>query len=99
MILTNTEYKFGIDYDKPEGTDSFDFGYKINETQAILKMGYQYDKDTKFHMPFRQNAMAFIRERLTQKIRTIGHQIFFNRVHRKIDFYLERLNNQVDLFF
>ena len=44
VILTNTEYKFGIDYDKPEGTDSFDFGYKINETQAILKMGYQYDK-------------------------------------------------------
>jgi len=44
LILTNSEYKFGINYDKPEGTDSFDFGYKINETQAMLKMGYQYDK-------------------------------------------------------
>lgn len=43
LILTNTEYKFGIDY-QTDGLNSFDFGYKINETQAQLKMQYQYDK-------------------------------------------------------
>ncbi|GEP49467.1 TonB-dependent receptor [Flavobacterium noncentrifugens] len=46
LILTNTEYKFGIDY-QTTGLNSFDFGYKINETQAAIKMNYQFDKKHK----------------------------------------------------
>jgi len=42
LIVTNTEYKFNIDY-QSEGPNAFDFGYKINETQLQLKMSYQYN--------------------------------------------------------
>ena len=38
LIITNSEYKFNIDYNTILNPNSFDFGYKINETQAILKM-------------------------------------------------------------
>jgi hypothetical protein len=41
LILTNSEYKFNIDYETT-GINSFDFGYKINDTQAALKMSYLY---------------------------------------------------------
>jgi len=36
LIFTNSEYKFNIDYDT-EGTNAFDFGYKIDEKQVLLK--------------------------------------------------------------
>ena len=39
LIFTNSEYKFNIDY-QTAGVNSFDFGYKINETQALLNLKY-----------------------------------------------------------
>lgn len=47
LILTNSEYKFNIDYQSP-GINSFDFGYKINETQLAAKMTYAYNEKHKF---------------------------------------------------
>ncbi|MGO4772525.1 TonB-dependent receptor domain-containing protein [Flavobacterium sp. W22_SRS_FK3] len=47
LILTNSEYKFNIDYQSP-GINSFDFGYKINETQLAAKMTYTYNEKHKF---------------------------------------------------
>lgn len=39
FVVTNSEYKFNIDFDsKFNALQSFDFGFKINETQAILKL-------------------------------------------------------------
>jgi hypothetical protein len=42
LIFTNSQYKFNIDY-TPEGDKAFDYGYKINETQGILNLKYQYN--------------------------------------------------------
>lgn len=39
LIFTNSEYKFNIDYDSDD-INSFDFGYKINESQLQLKFNY-----------------------------------------------------------
>lgn len=39
LVLTNTEYKFGIDYDSND-LNAFDFGYKLNETQVLAKFNY-----------------------------------------------------------
>jgi len=39
LVLTNTEYKFGIDYDS-NNQNAFDFGYKLNETQVLAKFNY-----------------------------------------------------------
>ena len=39
LIFTNSEYKFNIDYNSND-INSFDFGYKINETQLQLKLNY-----------------------------------------------------------
>jgi hypothetical protein len=47
LILTNSEYKFNIDYDT-SGPNSFDFGYKLNETQALVKMNYLYSAKHRF---------------------------------------------------
>ncbi|WP_415034107.1 TonB-dependent receptor [Flavobacterium sp.] len=47
LILTNTEYKFGIDYEN-NGREAFDFGYRVNETQMMLKMNYQMNAKHKF---------------------------------------------------
>jgi len=48
LILTNSEYKFNIDYQNEiDALKSFDFGYKINETQVMFKMGYQWNKKHK----------------------------------------------------
>jgi len=44
LDITNTEYKFGINYDNTDGLNSFNSGYKINETQAMLKMEYLLNK-------------------------------------------------------
>ncbi|MDN3674647.1 TonB-dependent receptor [Flavobacterium branchiarum] len=40
LIFTNSEYKFNIDYNTQD-VNSFDFGYKVNESQLQLKMNYQ----------------------------------------------------------
>lgn len=40
LIFTNSEYKFNIDYDS-DNLNSFDFGYKVNESQLQLKLNYQ----------------------------------------------------------
>jgi len=39
LIFTNSEYKFNIDYNSDD-INSFDFGYKINESQLQLKFNY-----------------------------------------------------------
>lgn len=43
LILTNSEYKFNIDYEA-KNLNAFDFGYKISETQLAIKMGYLWNK-------------------------------------------------------
>lgn len=48
LILTNTEYKFNIDYDSPDNVNAFDFGYKINESQVQLKFTYAFNPKHKF---------------------------------------------------
>jgi hypothetical protein len=47
LVFTNSEYRFNIDYNS-EGPNSFDFGYKLNETQVIAKATYQYNEKHKF---------------------------------------------------
>lgn len=47
LNFTNSEYKFAIDYDA-KNINAFDFGYKIDETQAVLKFNYQYNEKHKF---------------------------------------------------
>ena len=47
LILTNSEYKFNIDYQAPN-LNSFDFGYKISETQVMLKANYLFSEKHKF---------------------------------------------------
>lgn len=44
LILTNSEYKFNIDFDKVNNRKTFEYGYKIDETQLQLKFNYDYDK-------------------------------------------------------
>lgn len=39
LIFTNSEYKFNIDYNSSD-INSFDFGYKVNESQLQLKFNY-----------------------------------------------------------
>ncbi|WP_371414515.1 TonB-dependent receptor domain-containing protein [Flavobacterium sp. YO12] len=46
LLFTNSEYRFNIDY-QPDGVNAFDFGYKINDTQAALKMIYLYSEKHK----------------------------------------------------
>ena len=43
LFFTNSEYKFNIDYDS-NNKNAFDFGYKINETQLMLKLNYLYSE-------------------------------------------------------
>lgn len=40
LIFTNSEYKFNIDYNTTDDVNSFDFGYKVNESQLQLKFNY-----------------------------------------------------------
>ncbi|WP_337968327.1 TonB-dependent receptor [uncultured Flavobacterium sp.] len=44
LLFTNSEYKFNIDYDSNNSNNSFDFGYKINETQLMAKLNYLYSE-------------------------------------------------------
>lgn len=48
LILTNSEYKFNIDYDNG-GPNSFDYGYKLNESQVILNGNYTLNKKHAFN--------------------------------------------------
>lgn len=48
VIFTNSEYKFNIDYDNG-GINSFDYGYKLNETQVILNGNYSFGKKHAFN--------------------------------------------------
>jgi TonB dependent receptor/TonB-dependent Receptor Plug Domain len=45
--ITNSEYKFNLDYDSPK-LNAFEFGYKIGETQAALKFNYILIEKHKF---------------------------------------------------
>ena len=45
--ITNSEYKFNIDYNAINNPNSFDFGYKINESQAFLKLNYDLNSKHK----------------------------------------------------
>lgn len=47
LILSNSEYKFGIEFDG-EANDDFDLGYKNSETEAKLKMKYLHSDKHKF---------------------------------------------------
>jgi hypothetical protein len=47
LIITNSEYKFNIDYDS-NNLNAFDFGFKINESQAMLKLNYTLNDKHKF---------------------------------------------------
>lgn len=48
LIFTNSEYKFNIDYDN--GTlNSFDYGYKLNETQFIINANYSLNNKHAFN--------------------------------------------------
>lgn len=48
LIFTNSEYKFNIDYNT-EGFNSFDFGYKLKESQLILNLQSQYNNKHTFN--------------------------------------------------
>ncbi len=47
LILSNSEYRFGIEFDGDTNND-FDLGYKNNETEVKIKMKYLYSKKHKF---------------------------------------------------
>ncbi len=48
LIFTNSEYKFNINYDSPYDLKNFDLGYKINESQGIIKFNHALNKKHKF---------------------------------------------------
>jgi hypothetical protein len=48
LIFTNSEYKFSIDYNA-ENDNSFDFGYKLNESQLQLNLQYLYNNKHSFN--------------------------------------------------
>jgi hypothetical protein len=48
LIFTNSEYKFNIDY-RTEGINSFDYGYKLKESQFILNFNSLYNKKHTFN--------------------------------------------------
>ncbi len=48
LIVTNSEYKFFINYNGSE-LKAFDFGYKINESQVILKLSKTLNEKHKFN--------------------------------------------------
>lgn len=48
LLLTNSEYKFNIDYDSGQ-PNSFDFGYRINESQLMLKLNYIFNDKHKIN--------------------------------------------------
>ncbi len=51
LIFTNSEYKFNIDYDNG-GVNSFDYGYKLNESQFIINANYLFRQKHSFNYGF-----------------------------------------------
>ena len=51
LILSNSEYKFNIEYDGNADGD-FNLGYKVNETELKLRMKYLMNKKHKFDYGF-----------------------------------------------
>lgn len=47
VILTNSEYKYDIDFNTT-GKNAFVSGFKLNETQLLLKFGYAFNEKHKF---------------------------------------------------
>jgi len=47
LILSNSEYRFGIEFDG-DANDDFDLGYKNNETEVKIKMKYLHNKKHTF---------------------------------------------------
>jgi hypothetical protein len=47
VIFTNSQYKFNIDYE-PEGTNAFNYGYKLNESQILLNLKYLHNEKHSF---------------------------------------------------
>ncbi|WP_395047279.1 TonB-dependent receptor domain-containing protein [Flavobacterium sp.] len=47
LNITNSEYKFNIEYDS-NNLNAFDFGFKINESQATIKLNYTPNDKHKF---------------------------------------------------
>ncbi len=48
LIFTNSEYKFGVDYDS-DNLNAFDLNFKINESQALIKATYALSNKHKFN--------------------------------------------------
>ena len=48
LIFTNSEYKFGVDYDS-NNLNAFDLNFKINESQALIKATYALSNKHKFN--------------------------------------------------
>ena len=49
ILFTNSEYKFFIDYQGNNLLTAFDFGYKINESNILLKMNYTLNEKHKIN--------------------------------------------------
>lgn len=47
VVLTNSEYKYDVDYNTPL-KNSFESGFKLNETQALFKFYYAFNEKHKF---------------------------------------------------
>lgn len=57
VILTNSEYQFNIDYNTT-GINAFDFGFKINETQLMLKLNHSINQKHKLSYGFSSKLYA-----------------------------------------
>jgi hypothetical protein len=57
VILTNSEYQFNIDYNSA-GINAFDFGFKINETQLMLKLNHSINQKHKLSYGFSSKLYA-----------------------------------------
>jgi hypothetical protein len=48
VVFTNSQYKFNIEY-LPVGTNAFDYGYKLNESQLLLNLKYLHNEKHSFN--------------------------------------------------
>jgi len=103
LIITNSQYKFNIDYDsQPE--KSFDYGYKINETQFVFKMKYAlnekhlfnygissklYNVEPGFLKPTGRNSV--IKDLTLEKEKALESALFFTENYKVNDKFLINL--------
>ncbi|KAF2079530.1 TonB-dependent receptor [Flavobacterium sharifuzzamanii] len=103
LIVTNSQYKFNIDYDsQPE--KSFDYGYKINETQFVFKMKYAlnekhlfnygissklYNVEPGFLKPTGSNSV--IKDLTLEKEKALESALFFTENYKVNDKFLINL--------